>query len=202
MTKMTTAQTTKTTLRIRYWLVAIFIFAVYIWSFLGIPFEGLTENAGKDFITILKGLFTPDWGYVYMPEGEDLVRGLLDTLAISILGTVISAFLCVPFAFWAANNMSRFRWVPGSGKFMLSFIRTFPEIIMAIIFIKAVGPGARSALDRDAGKAVFGSDRESRSRTDRSTHRLWSESHTGALVCCSAAGTAAFFLVRAVPLRN
>lgn len=132
--------------RIRFWLVTIIIFAIYAWSILGIEFEGLTENAGRDFAAILRGLTHPDWGYVYLPEGEDLLRGLLDTLAISILGTFISALLCIPFAFWAANNMSRFKWVSGSGKFLLSLIRTFPEIIMAIIFIKAVGPGSYAGV--------------------------------------------------------
>ncbi|AEI45392.1 phosphonate ABC transporter, permease protein PhnE [Paenibacillus mucilaginosus] len=139
-------ETAKPSFRIRYWLVALIVLAIYIWSFLGIEFGGLTENAGRDFATIVRGLFNPDWGYVYIPEGEDLIRGLLDTLAISIIGTFISAILCVPFAFWAATNMSRFSWVSGSGKFMLSFIRTFPEIIMAIIFIKAVGPGAYAGV--------------------------------------------------------
>jgi len=141
-----TNSASKKPFRIRFWLVAAIIFAVYIWSILGLKFEGLTENAGRDFAAILRGLTNPDWGYVYMPEGEDLLRGLLDTLAISILGTFISAFLCVPFAFWAANNMSRTKWVSGSGKIMLSVIRTFPEIIMAIIFIKAVGPGAYAGV--------------------------------------------------------
>ncbi|WP_281885063.1 phosphonate ABC transporter, permease protein PhnE [Paenibacillus sp. YYML68] len=128
--------------RIRFWLVAVFIFAIYVWSFTGIDFGGFTENALRDFKTIMRGLFNPDWGYVYLPEGEDLLRGLRDTLGISIIGTFISAILCVPFAFWAAVNMSKLRSVSGSGKFVLSLIRTFPEIIMAIIFIKAVGPGA------------------------------------------------------------
>lgn len=32
--------------------------------------------------------------------------------------------------------------VSGSGKLILSFIRTFPEVIMALLFIKAVGPGS------------------------------------------------------------
>lgn len=67
---------------------------------------------------------------------------MLETLAISILGTFISTFLCIPFAFWAAVNMSKGKVISGSGKLMLSFIRTFPEIIMALLFIKAVGPGS------------------------------------------------------------
>ncbi|CAG7615217.1 Phosphate-import permease protein PhnE [Paenibacillus solanacearum] len=127
--------------RMRFWLVAIFILALYVWSFTGIQFTGIKETAGTISKSILSGLLHPDWSYVYIPEGEDLLRGLLDTLAISVLGTFISAILCVPFAFWAANNISRYRAVTGSGKFMLSLIRTFPEIVMAILFIKAVGPG-------------------------------------------------------------
>ncbi|TBL71343.1 phosphonate ABC transporter, permease protein PhnE [Paenibacillus thalictri] len=137
--------------RIRFWLVAVFIVLVYVWSFNGVPFTGIKETAGQVSKAIMKGLFHPDWSYVYIPEdmsffqwlsdGEDLLNGLIVTLAISILGTVISAIICVPFAFWAANNMSKVKAVTASGKFALSFIRTFPELVMAILFIKAVGPG-------------------------------------------------------------
>lgn len=40
------------------------------------------------------------------------------------------------------------KWKPTTaiGKFLLSFVRTFPEIVMAILFIKAVGPGAFSGV--------------------------------------------------------
>lgn len=132
--------------RIRFWLVAIIVFGVYAWSFSGLKFEGVKDTAGQVLVAIMKGLVHPDWDYVYDPAGEDLLRQLLETLAISVLGTFISAILCVPFAFWAANNMSRLKAVTGSGKFMLTLIRTFPEIVMAIIFIKAVGPGAYAGV--------------------------------------------------------
>lgn len=124
------------------WLIYVLLALVYIWAFAGIPFDGIKETAGQITKSILSGLFSPDWNYVYLPDGEDLLRGLLDTLAISILGTVISTIVCVPFAFWAATNMSRTKWASGSGKMLLSFIRTFPEIVMALLFIKAVGPGS------------------------------------------------------------
>ncbi|GAX91213.1 phosphonate ABC transporter, permease protein PhnE [Effusibacillus lacus] len=128
--------------RLRYWIVALLVVAIYIWSFTGIEFTGIKETAGEITVAILKGLFNPDWGYVYLPEGEDLLRGLLDTLAIAFLGTFITAVLTVPFAFWAANNMSGQSWISGSGKFVLTLVRVFPEIVLAIMFIKAVGPGA------------------------------------------------------------
>ncbi|UNK19253.1 phosphonate ABC transporter, permease protein PhnE [Paenibacillus sp. N3/727] len=124
------------------WLIYVLLAAIYIWAFAGIPYTGIKETAGQITAAIMSGIFSPDWDYVYLPDGEDLLRGLLDTLAISILGTIISTVLCIPFAFWAAVNMSRSKWVSGSGKLVLSFIRTFPEIIMAILFIKAVGPGS------------------------------------------------------------
>jgi phosphonate transport system permease protein len=128
--------------RLRFWLIALAAVLVYIWAVTGIDFTGIKPTA-KDFtIAIFKGLLHPDWKYVYNPEGEDLLRGLLDTLAIAVLGTFISAVLCIPFAFWAARNISRFKPVSAAGKGVLIFIRTFPELVLAIMFIKAVGPGA------------------------------------------------------------
>jgi phosphonate transport system permease protein len=124
------------------WLIAAALVALYAWVFSGIEFTGFKETAGKITRSILKGLFSPDWDYVYLPDGEDLLRGLLETLSIAMLGTVISAVLCIPFAFWAAGGRAKPRLVSGTGKFALSFVRTFPEVIMAILFIKAVGPGS------------------------------------------------------------
>ncbi|WP_369903099.1 phosphonate ABC transporter, permease protein PhnE [Bacillus manliponensis] len=115
---------------------------IYIWAFSGVPVDGIKDTAGQITKAIMSGIFNPDWDYVSLPDGEDLLHGLVDTLAIAVLGTFISALLCIPFAFWAATNMSKKRAVSGSGKFVLSFIRTFPEIVMALLFIKAVGPGS------------------------------------------------------------
>lgn len=124
------------------WFIYLSLAAVYIWAFAGVPFTGFKETAGQITKAIMTGIFTPDWDFVYLPEGEDLLRGLLETLAISVLGTFLSTLLCIPFAFWAAANMSRMKAVSGSGKMVLSFIRAIPEIIMALMFIKAVGPGS------------------------------------------------------------
>jgi phosphonate transport system permease protein len=128
--------------RIRYWSIWLITLIVVIWAFYGLEFDGIKATAGQISKAIFRGLIHPDWGYVYLPEGEDLLRGLIDTAAIAVLGTVISAVLCVPFAFWAASAKGKARFSTGSGKFVLSLIRTFPEVVMAIIFIKAVGPGS------------------------------------------------------------
>ncbi|MCC3372589.1 phosphonate ABC transporter, permease protein PhnE [Cohnella sp. REN36] len=124
------------------WLIFAIVVLIYVWTFWGLPVSGIKPTAGQITRSIFHGLFHPDWGYVYLPDGEDLLRGLLDTLAIAVLGTFISAILCVPFAFWAASGRNKPRLQSGAGKLILSFIRTFPEIVMALLFIKAVGPGS------------------------------------------------------------
>ncbi|MGE6959780.1 phosphonate ABC transporter, permease protein PhnE [Bacillus thuringiensis] len=124
------------------WIILIALTVVYVWAFSGVPLEGIKDTAGEITKAIMTGILNPDWSYVSLPDGEDLLHGLIDTLAIAILGTFISAFLSVPFAFWAATNMSSGKLTSGSGKFVLSFVRTFPELVMALLFIKAVGPGS------------------------------------------------------------
>lgn len=132
--------------RLRLWSIYLILALIYIWAFAGMNVPEVKETAGQISKAIFTGIFHPDWNYVYLPDGEDLLRGLLDTVAIAILGTFISAVLCVPFAFWAATNMGKGKTIPGSGKFVLSFIRTFPELVMAIMFIKAVGPGSYAGI--------------------------------------------------------
>lgn len=128
--------------RVKTWLVFAVIIAIYAWAFSGIPFTGIKETAWQITKAVFNGLFHPDWDYVYLAEGEDLLRGLAETLAIALLGTTISVFLTIPFAIWASRNLIKTRLFSGASTFTLSLIRTFPDIIMAIIFIKAVGPGA------------------------------------------------------------
>ncbi|WNR47134.1 phosphonate ABC transporter, permease protein PhnE [Paenibacillus roseipurpureus] len=122
------------------------VIGLIIWALTGLELTGFQPTTKVLTIAMLKGLVHPDWAYVYIPEGEDLLRGLLETLSISYLGNFVSAIVCLPFAFWAAANMSPFRAVSATGKLFLSIVRTVPEIIMALIFIKAVGPNAYAGV--------------------------------------------------------
>ncbi|UJF36259.1 phosphonate ABC transporter, permease protein PhnE [Paenibacillus hexagrammi] len=120
----------------------IIVAGLFIWSLTGLELTGFQPTTWTLTKSMVSGLLHPDWSYVYNPDGEDLIRMMLETLAISYLGNFVSAVVCLPFAFWAASNMSRNRLVSGSGKLFLSIVRTIPEVVMALIFIKAVGPNA------------------------------------------------------------
>ncbi|AKC75123.1 phosphonate ABC transporter, permease protein PhnE [Staphylococcus sp. EG-SA-6] len=131
---------------IKNWIIAIVVLAIIAWGFVGMPALELKSKSIEILKSIFHGLFHPDWGYVYIPAGEDLLRGLLETFAIAVIGTFIAAIICIPFAFLGAQNLIKIRPVTGITKFILSVIRVFPEIVMALIFIKAVGPGSFSGV--------------------------------------------------------
>lgn len=133
--------------KIKVFALIVFFIAVYWWAFSAISFEGVKPTAGEIVKSIFSGIIHPDWNYVYTGDGEDLVTLLFITVAIAFLGTFISAILSLPFAFWAARSkrlqtVLSARIFSGSGKIVLTAIRTFPEIVLAIMFIKTVGPGS------------------------------------------------------------
>ncbi|MCM0646806.1 hypothetical protein NBE98_00280 [Clostridium swellfunianum] len=77
--------------RVRTIVILLMIAALYTWVSSGIKLQGIKTTAGEITRSIFKGLFNPDWSYIYIPEGEDLLGGLLDTISIAFLGTFVSA---------------------------------------------------------------------------------------------------------------
>lgn len=70
------------------------------------------------------------------------IKPLLDTLAMSIAGTVIAVCLSLPLAVIAARNTSPHPVLYQLTRAMLNGLRSVPELIMGIIFVAAVGFGA------------------------------------------------------------
>lgn len=83
---------------IKRWLIAIVVLAIIIWAFAGVPSLELKSKSLEILKSIFSGLFHPDISYIYIPDGEDLLRGLLETFAIAVVGTFIAAIICVPLA--------------------------------------------------------------------------------------------------------
>lgn len=71
---------------------------------------------------------------------------MMETLYMAVIGTAIGGILAVPVAFIsAANLMGGNRYaIPGRG--LLAGIRVFPEILFAVIFVSATGPGAVAGI--------------------------------------------------------
>lgn len=120
-------------------IITIAIIALYIWTFLGIniDFGKALRQMFENFGNVIWGLFQPNWA-----ASGDVALSMLDTIAIAFAGSLMAAILSVPLAFLAANNMMGGRIGSAIGKWILSAVRAFPDIILAILFVVAVGPNA------------------------------------------------------------
>lgn len=91
------------------------------------------------FVVIIGQMIPPEWGYL-----PHLWDALLDTLRMSLLGSMIGAVLALPFAVLASSNVIRNRAVIAAFKVLLSLLRTLPTLVTALIatFIFGLGPMA------------------------------------------------------------
>ena len=93
-------------------------------------------------IDVFIGLGHPDWSFVYDGSGEDLVSLLILTVAIACLGTSFATVLAIPVTLFSAVNLwPSAPFLTKIGKLGSHILRAFPELILAIIFVKVLGPG-------------------------------------------------------------
>jgi phosphonate transport system permease protein len=76
---------------------------------------------------------------------ELLVKGMLESLQIAVLATVVGIVLAVPIGLLAARNLMP-AWVSWPARFLIVVTRSFHPVIVAILFVKAVGFGALAGI--------------------------------------------------------
>lgn len=121
--------------------ISLIILFLLVWSSKGVNYEGTMKDSSSAVKNLLKSFLEPDFKYLLKWDIDGLPYAILETIAIAVGGTFFSAILSLPFALLASQNIVGKR-VSKVGKMIITIIRTFPEIILAIIFIKIVGPGA------------------------------------------------------------
>lgn len=119
-------------------LLALF----YWWVFSGLKIE--ISNLAQRWETT-KRIFVlmTHWNDEYLTN--IVIPGIVESVQIAIIGTTLSALLALPFGFLAARNIAG-RTGSTVGKNVLNLVRTFPELILAIMFISGVGPGALAGI--------------------------------------------------------
>ena len=74
-----------------------------------------------------------------------LYTGMVESLQIAILATVIGIALSLPLGLAAARNLS-LAPVAWTARTLIALFRTFHQVIIAILFVKAVGFGALAGV--------------------------------------------------------
>ena len=117
------------------WAVALL--ALYWWSAVGTKMNLANLFGGIHGIgDILGRMLPPDFSA--LPR---LVGPAIETVQISIWGTTLGILIAIPVGLLAASNIAPHKSVYYLARLVLNFLRAVPEMVMALIFVAAVGLG-------------------------------------------------------------
>jgi phosphonate transport system permease protein len=85
-------------------------------------------------------LFPPNFD-----RGELLWKGLKESLEIAVLASTLGIVLAMPIGLLAARNLMP-AWVTWPARLVIVLARSFHPVIVAILFVKAVGFGALAGI--------------------------------------------------------
>lgn len=74
-----------------------------------------------------------------------IVDGMLESLQIAVLSTAFGVLLALPLGLLAARNLTP-AWASWAARAFIALLRTFHPVIVAILFVKAVGFGALAGV--------------------------------------------------------
>jgi phosphonate transport system permease protein len=118
-------------------VVVLFMIGVYIWALQGLKVDfQLLKDSCPYIIDFISRLFPPDWKVLNIA-----VKGLIETVQMSIWGTSIGAILSLPIAIASANNIAPL-WLRWIANLFQNAVRSVPSIILGLIFVAATGLGA------------------------------------------------------------
>lgn len=116
---------------------AVLLLAVYWWSAVGTKLNLANLFGGLHGIgDILSRMLPPNFSA--LPR---MVAPAIETVQISIWGTTLGILIAIPLGLCAAANIAPHKSVYYLARLVLNFLRAVPEMVMALIFVAAVGLG-------------------------------------------------------------
>ena len=89
---------------------------------------GIIVSKFSKMLDLMKKILRPDW--TFFPK---VVSPLIDTIKMSILGTVIGCLLALPVAILSSSNINPNLPIVSVCRFILALIRTLPTLIIALV---------------------------------------------------------------------
>ena len=119
--------------------IALAVYVVYACAQLDVSWERVAtglENAARFFAR----LFPPNFH-----RWELLVKGLLESLQIAVLASTLGIVLALPLGLLGARNLMP-AWASWPARAIVVVARSLHPVIVAILFVKAVGFGALAGI--------------------------------------------------------
>ena len=96
----------------------------------------LIINRFDKLLDLFVKLFHPKWEFF-----NKVIGPLVDTVKMSILGTVIGCLLALPVAVLASTNICKIAAIVSVLRFILALIRTLPTLVIALVCALVFGLG-------------------------------------------------------------
>ena len=121
-------------------LLGIIIFSIiYVSNFIDITGERFVLGI-KQLNALITGILNPDWAY----SGK-MSAALLVSIEIAFSSTIFAALTAIFTSYLSSANLfGKYKAIVG--KVIINIFRTFPPIIVALIFFRGFGPGAISSF--------------------------------------------------------
>jgi phosphonate transport system permease protein len=115
---------------------AYFVYAAAQLEFTPARFATGLEHGAK----FVARLFPPDFG-----RWELLLKGMIESLQIAAVASALGVAFSLPISLAAARNLMP-AWLTWPARFVMILCRSFHPVIVAILFVKAVGFGALAGI--------------------------------------------------------
>lgn len=126
---------------VRFSWIALAAYTVYATSTLAITWERFSkglENGGH----FLGRMFPPNMAADKLALIAD---GMVESIQIAVLSTFFGVLLSLPLGLMAARNLAP-GWLSWAARGTIAVLRSFHPVIVAILFVKAVGFGALAGV--------------------------------------------------------
>jgi len=115
------------------------VYVVYASSQLDFTYSRFSEGLGHAG-TFLARMFPPNFS-----RWSILIKGLAESLEISVLASVLGILLALPLGLLGSRNLMP-GWVSWPARAIVTLCRALHPVIVAILFVKAVGFGALAGI--------------------------------------------------------
>jgi phosphonate transport system permease protein len=123
--------------RAGWMLLAIYV--VYAISTLDFTWQRFVDGLGHAQ-KFLARMFPPNF-----EQWEAVVKGMKESLEIAVLASFAGIVLALPIGLLAARNLMP-GWVSWTARGVIALCRAFHPVIVAIVFVKAIGFGAIAGI--------------------------------------------------------
>lgn len=123
------------------WALILLATVYLVWAISALPFDWDRIREGLPrAVRIFQGAFPPSF-----ERSGLLIDGFVESLKIAIVATMAGVGLSLPLAFMAARNIAPLP-LYAVGRAIIIVARSFHPIIVAILFVKAVGFGPLAGI--------------------------------------------------------